>query len=88
MLVKILKNLVGLGRGLSVNQITELPDDVAAEWCRIGYASPASPPVVFEKANSKVNPEVRDATTGIVTSGFATEPRTSQPSRGKKPFKD
>ena len=88
MLVKILKNLVGLGRGLSVNQITELPDDVAAEWCRIGYASPASPPVVFEKANSKVNPEVRDAATGIVTGGFATQPRTSQPGRGKKSPKD
>jgi hypothetical protein len=88
MLVKILKNLVGLGRGLAVNQITDIPDDVAAEWCRIGYASPASPPVVFEKANSKITPEVRDADNGIVSGGFSTQPRTSNTGRSKKSSKD
>jgi hypothetical protein len=87
MIVKILINLVGLGKGLSADQITEIPDDVAAEWCRIGYASPVSQ-AVPEKATSKITPEVRDATTRIVSGDVTANAGTSQPGRSKKPSKD
>lgn len=88
MLVTILKNLSGLGKSFQTRQVVDLPDDVAAEWCRIGYASPATP-VATEKASSKVIPEVRENGNQRQNSGSdTTDNRTTQSTRGKKPSKD
>jgi hypothetical protein len=87
MLVTILKNLSGLGKSFQTRQVVDLPDDVASEWCRIGYASPALP-AVKEKSVSKVIPEVRDhGNQGQNSGSDTTDNRTSDTARGKKPSK-
>lgn len=88
MLVTILKNLSGLGKSFQDRQVVEIPNDVAAEWCRIGYASPATP-VATEKSSSKVIPEVRENGNQRQNSGSdTTDNRATQSTRGKKPSKD
>lgn len=88
MIVTILKNLSGLGKSFRVRQVVDLPDEVAAEWCRIGYASPA-PVAAKEKANSKVTPEVRDhGNKRPSAGGDTTDNRTTDTVRGKKSSKD
>jgi hypothetical protein len=88
MLVTILKNLSGLGKSFQDRQVVDLPDDVAVEWCRIGYASPASP-AATEKASSKVIPEVRkNGNQGSNAGSDTTHNRTSDTVRTKKPSKD
>lgn len=86
MLVIIQKNLSGLGKSFRTRQVVDLPDEVAAEWCRIGYAIPA-PLGQPEKSTSKIIPEVRDANPRVSDSGDRTNSGTSQPARGKKPPK-
>ena len=91
MLVTILKNLSGLGKSFQTRQVVDLPDEVAVEWCRIGYASPATPatPAVPEKASSKVIPEVRkNGNQGSNAGSDTTDNRTSDTVRSKKPSKD
>lgn len=88
MLVTILKNLSGLGKSFQTRQVVDLPDEVAVEWCRIGYASPALP-AATEKASSKVIPEVRENGNQRKNSGSdTTDSRTSDIVRSKKPSKD
>jgi hypothetical protein len=88
MLVTILKNLSGLGKSFQDRQVVDLPDDVASEWCRIGYASPALP-AATEKASSKVIPEVRkNGNQGSNAGSDTTDNRTSDTVRTKKPSKD
>lgn len=88
MLVTILKNLSGLGKSFQTRQVVDLPDEVASEWCRIGYASPATP-AVPEKASSKVIPEVRkNGNQGSNSGSGTTDNRTSDTVRSKKPSKD
>jgi len=88
MLVTILKNLSGLGKSFQDRQVVDLPEDVAVEWCRIGYASPASP-AATEKASSKVIPEVRkNGNQGSNAGSDTTDNRTSDTVRTKKPSKD
>lgn len=88
MLVTILKNLSGLGKSFQTRQVVDLPDEVASEWCRIGYASPATP-AVTEKASSKVIPEVRkNGNQGSNAGSDTTDNRTSDTVRSKKPSKD
>jgi hypothetical protein len=88
MLVTILKNLSGLGKSFQTRQVVDLPDDVGAEWCRIGYATPATP-AAKEKASSKVIPEVREhGNKGQNSGSGTTDNRTSDTARGKKPSKD
>ena len=66
----------------------DVPDDVGAEWCRIGYASPALP-AATEKASSKVIPEVRkNGNQGSNAGSDTTDNRTSDTVRTKKPSKD
>ena len=88
MLVTILKNLSGLGKSFQTRQVVDLPDEVASEWCRIGYATPATP-AAKEKANSKVIPEVREhGNQGQNSGSGTTDNRTSDTVRSKKPSKD
>jgi hypothetical protein len=88
MLVTILKNLSGLGKSFQDRQVVDLPDDVAVEWCRIGYASPASP-AATEKASSKVIPEVRkNGNQGSNAGSDTPDNRTSDTVRTKKPSKN
>jgi hypothetical protein len=89
MQVIILKSLVGLGKSFKARQLVDLPEEVAAEWCRIGYAKSASPVAApKEQATSKIQPEVRThANPGISSGGDQSHPGTSQPTRGKKPSK-
>ena len=88
MLVTILKNLSGLGKSFQTRQVVDLPDEVASEWCRIGYATPATP-AAKEKANSKVIPEVREhGNQGQNSGSGTTDHRTSDTVRSKKPSKD
>ena len=84
MLIIIQKNLVGLGRSFLTDQIAEVDDIVAAEWCRIGYAKPA-PASKIETAISKNTTEKHDGNTGSNTGVGATDRRANNPIRSKKP---
>jgi hypothetical protein len=86
MLVIIQKNLSGLGKSFRAGQVIEIPDDVGAEWCRIGYAIPASP-AQPEKTISKISPEVRNDNPRVSPNSDTAHPGTSNTARSKKPSK-
>ena len=84
MLISVASAWDNTNRGKTV----DVPDEVGMEWCRIGYATPATP-AAKEKASSKVIPEVRDhGNQGSNSGSDTTDNRTSDTSRGKKPSKD
>jgi hypothetical protein len=87
MKIKMIISVASAWEDTNAGLIIDVPDDVGAEWCRIGYASPASP-AVKEKSVSKVIPEVRDhGNQGQNSGSDTTDNRTSDTARGKKPSK-
>ena len=87
MKIKMIISVASAWEDTNAGLIIDVPDDVGAEWCRIGYATPATP--AKEKANSKVIPEVRDHGNQGQNSGSDTsDNRTSDTVRSKKPSKD
>lgn len=88
MKIKMIISVASAWEDTNAGLTIDVPDDVGAEWCRIGYASPATP-AVSEKASSKVIPEVRkNGNQGQNSGSDTTDNRTSESTRGKKPSKD
>jgi hypothetical protein len=84
MLISVASAWDNTNRGKTV----DVPDEVGMEWCRIGYAKPASPPAK-EKATSKITPEVREnGTQGDSNSSNPAINRTNNTGTSKKPSKD
>jgi hypothetical protein len=87
MKIKMIISVASAWEDTNAGLTIDVPDDVGAEWCRIGYASPATP-AATEKASSKVIPEVRDhGNQGQNSGSDTTDNRTSDTARGKKPSK-
>lgn len=88
MKIKMIISVASAWEDTNAGLTIDVPDDVGAEWCRIGYATPATP-AAKEKANSKVIPEVREhGNQGQNSGSGTTDNRTSDTARGKKPSKD
>jgi hypothetical protein len=88
MKIKMIISVASAWEDTNAGLTIDVPDDVGAEWCRIGYASPATP-AATEKASSKVIPEVRkNGNQGQNSGSDTTDNRTSDTARGKKPSKD
>jgi hypothetical protein len=84
MLISVASSWDNTNRGKTV----DVPDEVGMEWCRIGYAKPASTPA-NEKATSKITPEVRkNGTQGDSNSSNPTINGTNNTGTGKKPSKN
>ena len=88
MKIKMIISVASAWEDTNAGLIIDVPDDVGAEWCRIGYATPATP-AAKEKASSKVIPEVREnGNQGQNSGSDTTDNRTSDTVRSKKPSKD
>ena len=88
MKIKMIISVASAWEDTNAGLTIDVPDDVGAEWCRIGYASPATP-AATEKASSKVIPEVRkNGNQGSNAGSDTTDNRTSDTVRSKKPSKD
>jgi hypothetical protein len=84
MLISVASAWDNTSRGKTV----DVPDEVGMEWCRIGYAKPASPPAK-EKATSKITPEVRkNGTPRDSNSNNTTDNGTNNTGTNKKPSKN